>query len=79
MNSLEKYLKYKEKYLALKNQMYGITMINKNLELDNNQIGSGKKTTFSVVTYNVFGTTEEGKYIHELCRFIKVVNKLILF
>jgi exonuclease III len=65
MNSLEKYLKYKEKYLALKNQMYGSTMIDRNLELDNNQIGSGKKTTFSVVTYNVFGTTEEGKYIHD--------------
>jgi exonuclease III len=36
----------------------------KYLKLRNNQIGGGGKK-FSVVTYNVFGTTEEGKYIKE--------------
>lgn len=51
-----KYQNYKNKYLNLKN----------------NQIGSGRgeKNKFSVVTYNVFGTIEKGKYINERVKHI---------
>jgi endonuclease/exonuclease/phosphatase family metal-dependent hydrolase len=51
--------------MNLSNEEYFLKYKNDYLKLKYNQIGSGKGKNFSVVTYNVFGTIEAGKYINE--------------